>query len=98
MTALRAKLAEVGQDGRTVEERLVAVLVEEALRGKHRLAAVEAIFDRLEGRPAQRLDLADVTSDIRSRSTEELKFYLANKRWPTDDELTTFGRAHDALE
>jgi hypothetical protein len=37
-------------------------LVKEALRGKHRLAAVEAIFDRLEGRPAQRLDLADVTS------------------------------------
>ena len=92
LTVLRSKIAEAGQDGRTIEERLVAALVEEALRGKHRLAAIEVIFDRLEGRPAQRLDLADVTSDLRSRSTEELQFFLDFKRWPSDAELATMDR------
>ena len=76
----------------------MAVLVEGALRGKHRLAAIEVIFDRLEGRPAQRLDLADVTSDLRAHSTAELKFYLANKRWPTDAELATMDREQEMDE
>jgi hypothetical protein len=62
------------------------------------LAAIEAIFDRLEGRPAQRLDLADLTADSRNRSTQELQFYLDHKRWPNDEELTAFGAAQDAFE
>ena len=47
---LRVRISEVGPDGRSLEDRLIDVLVQEALRGRHRLAAVETIFDRLEGR------------------------------------------------
>jgi hypothetical protein len=74
-------VAETGADGRTVEDRLVEVLVQEALRGKHLLPAVEAIFDGLEGRSTLRLDVNDVTADLRSRSNEELQFHLDHDRW-----------------
>ena len=57
------------------------VLVNEALRGKHRLPGVEAIFDRLEGRSTQRLDVNDVTADLRIRSDVELEFHLRHDRW-----------------
>jgi hypothetical protein len=87
LTALRNKVAETGADGRTVEDQLVEVLVQEALRGKHRLPAVEAIFDRLEGRSTLRLDVNDVTADLRSRSNEELQFHLDHDRWPEEGEL-----------
>jgi hypothetical protein len=73
LTALRNKVAETGADGRTIEDQLVDVLVQEALRGKHHLPAVQAIFDRLEGRSTLRLDVNDVTADLRSRSNEELR-------------------------
>ena len=63
--------------------------MQEALRGKHRLPAVEAIFDRLEGRSTQRVDVNDVTADLRSRSNEELQFHLDNNRWPDEGELET---------
>lgn len=87
LTALRNKVAETDADGRTVEDQLVEVLVQEALRGKHRLPAVEAIFDRLEGRSTLRLDVNDVTADLRSRSNEELQFHLDHDRWPEEGEL-----------
>jgi hypothetical protein len=87
LTALRNKVAETGADGRTIEDQLVEVLVQEALRGKHRLPAVEAIFDRLEGRSTLRLDVNDVTADLRSRSNEELQFHLDHDRWPEEGEL-----------
>lgn len=47
VSSLRAKMAEVGPDGRSLEDRLVGVLVQEALKGRQRLAAVAVIFDRL---------------------------------------------------
>lgn len=87
VVALRAKVAEIGKDGRTVEEKLVAVLVDEALRGKHRLAAVEVIFDRLEGRARQQIEVADITQEIRAKSSAELRFSLEHYRWPSGDEL-----------
>ncbi|MGA9813325.1 MAG: DUF5681 domain-containing protein [Terriglobales bacterium] len=91
LTALRQKVAEAGADGQTIEDQLVEVLVQEALRGKHRLPAVEAIFDRLEGRSIQRVDVNDVTADLRGRSDAELQFHLDNNRWPDEAELLLLG-------
>ena len=96
LTALRNKVAETGADGRTIEDQLVEVLVQEALRGKHRLPAVEAIFDRLEGRSTLRLDVNDVTADLRSRSNEELQFHLDHDRWPEEGELALVPREQQA--
>jgi hypothetical protein len=87
VSALRSTVSEVGQDGRSVEQQLVNVLLHEELRGRHRLAAVEAIFDRLEGRASQHLEIADVTKELRQKSDDELRFHLANCRWPEENEL-----------
>lgn len=84
---LRFRVAEVGPDGRSLEERLIDVLLSEALRGRHRLAAVETIFDRLEGRPRQHLDVADVSKELKEKSDAELRFHLAHDRWPDENEL-----------
>jgi hypothetical protein len=82
VAALRLKMAEIGPDGRNVEARLVAALVEEGLRGKHRVSAIEAILDRLEGKPKQQLDFNNISDDLRKRSTAELCFYLEHYHWP----------------
>lgn len=58
-------------DGRTVEEALAQVLVEEGLNGKHRVAAVNSIFDRLEGKPKQPIDMHE-KPDPSAISFEEL--------------------------
>src|SRR5215831_498233 len=68
IAALRLKIAEIAPDGRSIEEHLIDVLLQEAFRGKHRLPAVELIFDRLEGRPGQRLEVADITRELREKS------------------------------
>jgi hypothetical protein len=70
------------------------VLVSEALDGKNRLAAVEIILDRLEGRSRQRLEVADVTAQLRDKSDEELQFHLDNNRWPDEAELLDLGNSH----
>jgi hypothetical protein len=88
LAALRARVSELGADGRTIEEQLANVLVEEGLRGKNRLAAVEVIFHRLEGRARQQIDVADVTRQLREKSDEELRFFLAHSRWPEVDEVS----------
>src|SRR4029077_13452578 len=87
LTALRNKVSEVDANGQTIESRLVEVLVSEALDGKNRLAAVEIILDRLEGRSRQRLEVADVTAQLRDKSDDELQFHLDNNRWPDEAEL-----------
>jgi integrase len=46
VNALRAKVEEAGPDGRSLEDRLVGVLLQEALSGRHRLAAVEVNRER----------------------------------------------------
>jgi hypothetical protein len=61
--------------------------VQEALRGRQRLAAVEVIFDRLEGRARQQIEVADVTAELRQESDDELRFHLAHDRWPEENEL-----------
>jgi hypothetical protein len=79
-------MSEVGPNGRSIEEQLVDVLVQEALRGKQRMAAVEAIFDRLEGRARQQIDVADVTQELRQKSDDELRFYLTHFHWPEESQ------------
>jgi hypothetical protein len=98
MSALHAKVAEVGADGRSIEQQLVEVLLHEALRGKHRLAAVEVIFDRLEGRASQHIQIADVTKELRQKSDDELRFHLEHGRWPEDDELPESGDRQNEVE
>jgi hypothetical protein len=87
LNALRSKVAEVDTKGRTIESLLFEVLVNEALDGKNRLAAVEIILDRLEGRSRQRLEVADVTAQLRDKSDQELQFHLDNNRWPDEQEM-----------
>ena len=98
VNALHAKVSETGTDGLTVEQQLVDVLVHEALRGRHRLAAVEAIFDRLEGRASQRIQVADITQELRLKSDDELRFHLAHGHWPDDTELAEFSNEAHELE
>ena len=87
VSSLRAKMGEIGPDGSSLEDRLVGVLVQEALKGRQRLAAVEVIFDRLEGRASQHIEVADVTKELRQKSDDELRFHLEHDRWPEGDEL-----------
>jgi hypothetical protein len=51
VNAIRQKVAEVAPDGRTVAQSIAAMLVEEWLRGRNRIAAASVILDRLGGRP-----------------------------------------------
>jgi hypothetical protein len=98
VSSLRAKMSEIGPDGRSLEERLVTVLVQEALRGRQRLAAVAVIFDRLEGRAHQQIQIADVTKELREKSDDELRFHLAHDRWPDAGELLELASKHEKLE
>jgi hypothetical protein len=98
VSALRSTVSEVGHDGRSVEQQLVDVLLHEALRGRHRLAAVEVIFDRLEGRATQQIQVADVTKALREKSDEELRFHLEHDRWPEENELPESDSGNDEGE
>ena len=91
IAALRAAVGETVPDGRTVEQCLVDKLVAQGLRGNQQ--AIAEIFDRLEGRPRQRvdLDINDITKQLEGRSAEELYFiasallhYAEQGEWPTE--------------
>ena len=86
LNALKAKVQETAPDGRSIEEQLVDVLVDEALNGKNRLPALEEIFNRLEGRAHQTLAVSDLTEEMRTKSDAELEFYLQHNRWADDAE------------
>ncbi len=47
----------------------------------------EMIFDRLEGRARQQIEVADVTRQLREKSDDELRFYLEHDRWPEENEI-----------
>jgi len=68
-------------------DRLPQALVEEGLAARNRMAALAYIFDRLEGRPRQEIDVRSISDDVSSRSDQELPFYLDNGRWPDADAL-----------
>ena len=38
---------------------------------------------------SERIELNDISQQLRARSDEELKFCLANGQWPADDELVS---------
>ena len=95
IAARRLKIAEIASAGRTIEEHLVNVILQEALRGRRRLPAIELIFDRLEGRAHQRLEIADITREVREKSDEELKFYLEHDRWPIAQELRSLAEPNE---
>ena len=86
LNALKAEIGKFGKDGRTVEETLAAALVHEALYGRRKLVAISEIFDRLEGRPKQQLDLNDITKQMQGRSDEELIDFAETGRWPEEEQ------------
>jgi hypothetical protein len=88
--ALRTRLAEIKPGdpaGRTYAEVVAENLIEIASsEGAGAVHAAAEIADRLEGRSRQQIEVADITADLRNKSDEELQFYLANSRWPSDEE------------
>ena len=74
--------------GRTFAEAIAHNLVRIACSdGPGAVHAANEIADRIEGRAPQSIQVSDLAADLQSRSDEELKFYLANSRWPSDEEL-----------
>ena len=80
--AIRAKVFEIGPDGRTIAQMIADMLVDESLRGKNRVAAAMLILDRLEGKPAQQVNLNNITAEIAGRSDAELRYFLDRGCWP----------------
>jgi len=84
--ALRNRLAQIKEDDprsaptRKLADNLVAI---DCSRGTAAVTAASEIANRLEGR-SQRIEVADVTADLRSRSDEKLLFHLQNGRWPSE--------------
>ncbi len=81
LAALKAELGIVGKDGRTTEQQLAAKLVHEALKGRYKRAAIAEIFDRIEGKPKQQLDVNDITQQMQGRSNEELMRFAETGKW-----------------
>ncbi len=86
LEALKAEMRVVLEDGRTVEESLARALVHEALHGRRKLTAIAEIFDRLEGKPKQQLDLNDITKQMQGRSNEELIKFAETGKWPGEEQ------------
>lgn len=85
LLALKAAIAETLKDGRTVEQAVADELIRQALRGRRRLPAIAELFDRLEGKPRQVVDLNDVTKQLEGRSDAELLHYAETGKWPDED-------------
>lgn len=94
LAALRAAVEEV-RGGVTVEKALVETLITEALQGHNRLGAIQTVFDRLEGRPKQQLDLNDITAAMANRSPEALVFYAEHGCWPEDENTAEVKEQHE---
>jgi hypothetical protein len=92
LNVLRETVQSVTEEGRTVEERLVEALIEEALAGKHRLAAIVAVFDRLEGKPKQSVEMSNNLQDkVAAMSDAELMQAL--RKAVEEDRLRSSGLA-----
>jgi len=100
--ALRVLLAEVkpgDSAGRTYAEIVAQNLVEIACsEGPGAVHAANEIADRIEGRAPQSIQISDLAADLQSRSDEELKFHLANGRWPSDEELVLLRQPAEPTE
>jgi Family of unknown function (DUF5681) len=88
--SVRNLLAQVKQDDphqRTWAEVIATNLLEiAASKSPNAIAAANEVCDRAEGRPAQHVQISDFAADLQARSDFELEFYLANNRWPSDEE------------
>ena len=88
--ALRNRLAEVKPDDpeqRTWAEAIASNLIEVAAsKSPSAIAGANEVCDRAEGRPSQHVQISDFAADLQARSDEELEFYLAHSRWPSDEE------------
>jgi hypothetical protein len=84
LDVLRGAVKEVRPDGRTVEEAVVATLIEEALESRNPLGAIQTIFDRLEGRPKQAIDFNDITEAMKGRSADDLLHFAQHGTWPEE--------------
>jgi hypothetical protein len=98
--ALRAQLGDIkpgDPTGRTSAEVVAANLIEIACgEGPGAVHAANEIADRIEGRPRQSIEVSDITAELRTKSDEELRFYLDNLRWPSDEETALLLAPADA--
>ena len=89
--AIRVRLGEVKADDperRTYAEVVAANLIEIACsRGAGAVTAANEISDRAEGKASQRIEVSDITQQLRAKTDDELRFYLLHFRWPTANEL-----------
>jgi hypothetical protein len=76
-------LSEETSDGRTVEETLVDMLLHEAVHGKNRPAAIREIFDRVEGRPRQHVEI-EKPNPFQGKSPVEVDFFALFGKWPEE--------------
>jgi len=86
--ALRNRLGEIKADDpekRSWAEIIAINLIElAASKSPSAVAAANEIGDRIEGRPRQSIEVSDITSELRSKSDEELRFI-----WTTSAGLQT---------
>lgn len=89
--ALRERLAQpLSRESKiTWAERLAEVLIDCVFHpdpelDKTRILAWTEIVDRCEGKAKQQLEINDVTSELRSRSDEDLMYYMQHGHWPED--------------
>jgi hypothetical protein len=82
LLALKAAVAETLKDGRTIEQAVADELIRQALKGRRRLQAIAELFDRLEGKARQQVDLNDITKQLQGRSDAELLYFAEHGTWP----------------
>jgi hypothetical protein len=88
--AIRVRLGEVKPDDpehRTFAEIVAANLIEIACsRGAGAVMAANEISDRAEGKPHQKIEVNDITEQLRAKSDDELRHYLKFGCWPGEHE------------
>ena len=85
VNAIRLKVAEIAPDGRTVAQHIASMLIEEALQGRHRVAAASVILDRARRQTCSAARLKQHTHDLANRSDDELRYHLTHGHWPEDE-------------
>lgn len=84
--AIRVRLGDVKPDDpehRTYAEVVAANLIEIACsRGPGAVTAANEISDRAEGKAHQRIEVNDITEELRAKSDNELRHYLQFGCWP----------------
>ena len=91
--ALRQKLGETKDDDpqhRTFAQILAENLISLACsQERNSVAAAVEIANRVEGRVHERIEVADITKQLQSKSDEELEHFLRFGSWPEDETAPT---------